>query len=227
MVDADVKKFSKRGSGRENLTPVRFVFRIGLILLLLSRCAVFRAGDELPEPPAVAEHRFGSVTYEMVNWANLNEDNQAGDFLVTTLSDSAEFEQLNPGVGSSDWFVQIILEEYPGKKESGAAVLDHPVGFLAQNVNNIAFGQTIFIFPIIRYLERKITFAVWRGGELKQEYTYQSDAWVIIGWASILLAFASESEYLRTDMGRVARQFAADAARDGLLSGPAPRRVGR
>jgi hypothetical protein len=188
------------------------------ILFFQLQCVVFRAGGQDETPPDVQEHRFGRVVYEMVNWENLNQENMAGEILLATIGASANFERLTPGVGAQQWFVQIILETLPGKKEMGSAVLDRPGYFLLGHLNGILFGQTFFIIPKVNYQDRDIKFAVWRAGELQREYVYQSDAWILIGWLSLLAVVPSESQYLRYDMSRVARSFVAEAARDGYLT---------
>ncbi len=194
----------------------------GLLLALLglacAQCVVFRASGQEDAPQDVQEHRFGSVVYEMVNWENQNEENRAGDVLAATLGASAQFERLQAGVGGDEWFVQIILEQLPGNKELGAPILDRPLVTVLRQLNGIAFGQSFFVIPQIQYLDRRVIFAVWRKGQLQKEYVYESDAWVAIGWLSLLAVVPSESAYMKYDMSRVARLFVADAARDGLFA---------
>lgn len=175
-------------------------------------CAVFRAGGQDDTPPDVQTHRFGRVVYEMVNWENENQENAAGAILLSTLRSSASFTALQPGVGARDWFVQIILETTPGKRELGATVLNHPTRFMLETVNGVAFGQSFFIFPKVNYIERTVKFVIWQGGRLRREYAYESNVWALIGWLGILFVVPSERNYLTYDMSRVARHFAADAA---------------
>ncbi|MCR9140953.1 MAG: hypothetical protein NXI24_01675 [bacterium] len=206
-----------RGRGRHRQSRTSTIVCLLAVHLLL-QCAVFRDVGQSATPPDVQEHRFGNIVYEMVNWENQNADNDAGEILLATLGSSASFAGFVPGVGARDWFVQIVLEPTPGKRELGAPVLDRPALFVVQQINGIAFGQSFFMIPKVIHLKRTVKFVVWRRGELQKEYVYESDAWVLVGWLTLLLAVPSESAYLRYDMSRVARSFVADAARDGLLA---------
>lgn len=197
---------------------VALICLTALVCVAGVQCVVLRASGQDAVPPDVQEHRFGRVVYEMINWQNQNEENDAGGILLATLGASADFQEFDEGVGGDDWFVQIVLEPLPGKKEFASEFLDRPSYFFLKHGNGILFGQTFFTIPKAHYEERNVKFAVWRQGMLQKEYAYESNAWVLIGWLGLFLIVPSESTYLRYDMSRVARQFLADAARDGIMS---------
>ena len=192
---------------------------IVLLFSMATACTIFPAGETEQSPPNLQEHRFARVRYELINWENIRERNSAPEMLMASLSASANFIALEPGVGGDGWYLQIVLEEYPGEKEMGSDILDRPLRWFLKSLNNYASGQPFLIFPWIRHKERRIRFSVWQSGQLRGDYAYHSDAYVVIGWVSILLAGPSRSAYLENDMARIARLFIADAARDGLFGG--------
>lgn len=195
----------------------RMIF-LSLFGCLLFSCAIFRADRNARNLTDYRKNKFGTVSFELVNWRTEEiEGTLAGETMISVLETSAQFRKFKNEVGSDGWYVQVVLEKYPGNKEMGGQLSDRPGRFLLSTINNFIASNTFLFFPVLLNLERKISFLVWKGEKLRNEYVYHSDAWAVLGWGTLLLLIPSESKYLRYDMARVARLFLFDAAQDNLL----------
>lgn len=187
-----------------------FVFAI---LLLSIDCAVFRTGDQTTSGISFPNPVFGAVTYEFVNWES--EGNEAQTIVIESLNASGAFTSLAEGV-DGDYYMQICLDKMPGEKVATHELETSPGSWALSIGNRYIFGQTFFLFPLIRRVDRNISFRVWQGGRLQKVYSYRSDMRIFIGWLTLLASPWSESTAVKRDYTRVVKLFLADAKGDAV-----------
>lgn len=195
------------------MTRLRSAAILTVLVFFGKGCMVIPAGERRI-PRRIDGHPFGQVQYEMINW---RLDSPGREYLVAMIEGS--FANLSPAKKGhlSDWRLEIVLEPDLHRGELATNFVEHPGRAALYVVDDVLFGQTVFIFPWIRRIDRRVSFVVWNGDRTVRTYSYDSDYYLVGGFSSFLALPFSLRNYVKHDMARVARLFIEDATRDGLM----------
>lgn len=203
------------------------------LIMFVTGCIHFRAGDSyevLEQAGSVCE--FHAIEVEMVNF-ELDALHESGEQLIKTLRASNCFDQLLM-IGSSQRLqnqaivseakparqlkLRIIFEEFPHGKHPTQYMEEAPGGFSIRQLTQMALMRSAGLLPVYHKIERRISFEVWQGNRLRNQYVYISRFHEVFGLAGILLYPFTDTGNLNQDIHKITQRFLMDARQDSYLS---------